>query len=143
MIKELKVLLSDSYITMLQSHNFHWNVKGPLFKSLHDMFQIIYEDLFLAIDEIAERIRSLGEDAPANYKDFLELSKIKDAPTKMKAKDMVQFAIKSNEQIVNTAKKLAELAGEKEDKATEDLAIRRIDFHQKQIWMLKTIIEEE
>lgn len=142
MKKELKVLLSDSYITMLKSQNFHWNVKGPMFKSLHDMFQIIYEDLFLAIDEIAERLRSVGEPAPASYEDFLKLSKIKDSSSKLNAKDMILEMIKANDNIILSAKNLAKAAEKEGDKVSEDLAIRRTEFHQKQNWMLSSLLED-
>lgn len=135
--KLLQNLLADSYILMLKTHNFHWNVSGPLFQSLHSLFEIQYNDLFLAVDLIAERMRSNDIIVDANYSNFQKLSKIKDS-SELKYKKMIKELIESNKAVVETAKKLVTEAQKEKDEATADLAIERINVHEKNIWMLKS-----
>lgn len=141
MKKDLKILLADSYLLLLKTHNFHWNVNGPLFVSLHSLYEEQYNNLFLAVDEIAERIKSIGNRAPGSYKEFSKLSKISENTKDIKAKDMILDSIKSHKIIVKSAKKLIESASKSKDDVTVDLAIRRKEFHEKSIWMLKSLIE--
>ena len=141
-MKELKILLADSYILLLKTHNFHWNVKGPMFHSLHTLFEEQYNELFLAVDEIAERVRALGERAPGSYAEFQELSEMKDS-TETSTKNMVRELIDSHRIVVETAKRLAVKAGEMGDDVTEDMAISRKKIHDKAIWMLTTTLEDE
>ncbi len=139
--KKLQQLQADTYILMLKTHNFHWNVTGPLFQSLHTLFEGQYNELFLAVDTIAERIRSLDEKALGSYKQFQEVSKIKDSQ-ETKYKLMIKELIDSNQLAVSTAQEVVELAQKEKDEATADLAIERIAVHQKNIWMLKVHLEE-
>jgi starvation-inducible DNA-binding protein len=135
--KLLQQLLADSYILMLKTHNFHWNVTGPLFQSLHSLFEIQYNDLFLAVDLIAERMRSNDTIVNAKYSHFQKISKIKDS-SETKYKKMIKELIESNKILVETAKKLITAAQEEKDEATADLAIERINVHEKNMWMLKS-----
>lgn len=139
--KKLQQLQADTYILMLKTHNFHWNVTGPLFQSLHTLFEGQYNELFLAVDTIAERIRSLDEKALGSYQQFQEVSKIKDSQ-ETKYKLMIKELIDSNQLAVLTAQEVVELAQKEKDEATADLAIERIAVHQKNIWMLKVHLEE-
>lgn len=138
----LQSLLSDSYILLLKTQNFHWNVKGPMFHQLHLLFEAQYNELFTSIDVIAERIRSLGHPVIAQYDEFLKVSKIKDSHEK-KALKMVKELIDSNEAVVKTAKKMVKAAQKHGDDASADLGIERINVHEKSIWMLKSILAEE
>lgn len=142
MKKAMKQLLSDSYILMLKTQNFHWNITGPFFPSLHAMFQVQYEELFLAIDEIAERIRSVGDRTPGSYAEFQSLSKIKDSK-ETNAKKMVKDLIDSHKIVVKSAKALAKAARASKDQVCEDLAIRRQDVHEKTLWMLTSFLKED
>ena len=138
---QLQTLLADSYILMLKTQNFHWNVKGPLFTSLHTLFETQYNDLFLAVDEIAERLKAIGEYAPGNYNDYQKLSSIKDSK-ELNAKNMIEEMVQSTKLLITTAKKLQLEADKLDDNVTADLAIRRIEIHEKNIWMLKSHLED-
>lgn len=138
--KQLATLQADTYILMLKTHNFHWNVKGELFQSLHILFEIQYNELFLAVDSIAERLRSLGFMAVGQYEEFQKLSNIKDSK-EAKYKEMLKELVKSNEEVVKTATILVKIAQDENDEATADLAIARIQVHQKNIWMLRSHLE--
>ena len=137
----LKKLLADSYILMLKTHNFHWNVKGPMFVSLHTLFEQHYNDLFLAVDEIAERIKALGKRAPGAYAEFQQLSDIKDSGETNSLK-MVRELADSHKLVVSTIEDLVKEAESRGDSVTADIAIRRKEFHDKSIWMLETILDE-
>lgn len=140
--KELKTLLADSYALMAQTHLAHWNVEGPNFFQLHTAFQKQYEELFTAIDDIAERLRALDVLAPGGLKPLAKLSKVEEfdlnaAP----AKDFVAHLIGGHEQVVASAKALRDQAGAAEDLETQDLAIGRIQVHQKTLWMLRSFLK--
>ncbi|MCG8589506.1 MAG: DNA starvation/stationary phase protection protein [Proteobacteria bacterium] len=134
-------LLADSYTLYLKTHNFHWNVKGPLFATLHTLFEQEYQELALAVDEIAERIRALGHPAPGSYTQFAELSQVKEAAGVPAAEDMIRQLAADQETIAATARELAEAAESASDPATGDLAVRRIEVHEKNAWMLNALLE--
>lgn len=134
-------LLADSYTVYLKTHNFHWNVTGPMFTTLHTLFETQYTELALAVDEIAERIRSLGGRAPGSYKEFARLARVKDATGAPSAKEMVQELVSDLGLIVETAKSVLAAAEVADDPATADLATRRIDVSEKNAWMLRSHFE--
>lgn len=135
-ILNLQRLQADTYILMLKTHNFHWNVSGPFFQSLHTLFENQYNELFLAVDEIAERIKSLEGKALGRYKDFQKLSSIEDSKEEV-YQGMIKDLIHSNNEVVKTAKGLLKIAQGK-DEASADLAIKRIQIHEKNLWMLRS-----
>jgi starvation-inducible DNA-binding protein len=134
-------LLADSYTLYLKTHNFHWNVKGPMFTTLHTMFETQYTELALAVDEIAERIRSVGFPAPASYTEFQKLAKVKESVGPVAAMDMIEELTRDQETIVATARNLKSLAESAGDDASADLAVRRINIHEKNAWMLRSHLE--
>ena len=136
-IKSLSVLLADSYILMLKTQNYHWNVTGPHFIGLHTMFQGQYEELFASVDELAERLRALGEKAPGSFTDFAKLSKVKEETGNPAANDMIQNLADDHETLAADADALLKAATEIGDDATGDMAIERMQAHQKTAWMLK------
>jgi len=138
----LSVLLADSYTLLLKTHNFHWNVTGPMFQTLHLLFETQYNELFTAVDQIAERIRSLGYPAPASYAQFLKLTSIKEATTVPRAKEMIQELLRDNETVTKTARSLFPKAEAGNDEATLDLLTSRLDVHEKASWMLRSHLEE-
>lgn len=138
---DLKTLLASTYTLYLKSHNFHWNVTGPMFTTLHTLFETQYNELALAVDEIAERIRTLNEFAPASYSAFAELSEIQEENTVPKAVDMIKQLVADQERIVVVAKRVISTAEAENDQATADLATRRIEIHQKNAWMLRSHLE--
>ena len=139
----LSHLLADSYTLYLKTHNFHWNVTGPMFNSLHLMFEGQYNELALAVDLIAERIRALGFPAPGSYREFATLTSIPEAgdghPT---AKEMIKFLVEGQEAVVRTARKVFPVAEKGGDEATADLLTQRIQLHEKTAWMLRSSIED-
>lgn len=137
----LSRLLADSYTLYLKSHNYHWNVTGPMFQTLHLMFEQHYLELAIAVDEIAERIRALGHIAPATYRDFADLASIEEDQTLPKAMEMVANLVGDHETVVATARVVVAAADESGDVATADLATRRIDIHEKTAWMLRSLLE--
>ncbi|NJN75667.1 MAG: DNA starvation/stationary phase protection protein [Synechococcaceae cyanobacterium RL_1_2] len=137
----LSQLLASSYTLYLKTHNFHWNVTGPMFTTLHTMFETQYTELALAVDEIAERIRSLGEFAPGSYTAFSQLSSVKEAEGIPKATEMIKQLVADQEAIVAIAKTVIEAAEASGDQVSGDLAIRRIELHQKNTWMLRSHLE--
>jgi starvation-inducible DNA-binding protein len=137
----LKVLLASSYTLYLKTHNYHWNVTGPMFSTLHALFMTQYTELSLAVDEIAERIRSLGEPAPGSYQAFAELSDVADETEFPKARSMLETLVADQAKIVACAKRVIELAEAHKDQASVDLATRRIDIHEKNAWMLRSHLE--
>jgi starvation-inducible DNA-binding protein len=141
--KGLSHLLADTYTLYLTTHNFHWNVKGPMFNSLHDMFMVQYTELWNAVDPIAERIRSLGHDAPGSYAQYSKLSSIDDAPSEPpKAMAMVQILVNGHEAVARTARKVLPLVEKAGDEPTADLLTQRLTVHEQTAWMLRSILEE-
>jgi starvation-inducible DNA-binding protein len=140
--QRLSVLLADSYSLYLLTHNFHWNVKGPMFNTLHTMFMAQYTEQWTALDLIAERIRALGEPAPGTYKEFAKLTSIKDVEGVPKAMEMVRLLVKAQEATAKTARKLFPLVENANDQPTADLLTQRQDIHEKTAWMLRSLLEE-
>lgn len=136
----LKSLLADSYILMLKTQNYHWNVTGMSFPALHAMFQTQYEDLFQAVDLLAERLRAVGAKAPGTFKQFQDLSDISSEETETKDTDMISSLISDHTKLVKTATALVAEAQDQKDDATMDIAIERIQIHEKYIWMLKSTL---
>ena len=137
----LSRLLADSYAVYLKSQNFHWNVEGPRFQSLHVMFEEHYTELAPAIDEIAERIRSLGHPAPGGFSSFASLSSVADTDGVPEANDMVALLVEAHETVVRTGREVVETAEQAGDVATADLATQRVQVHEKTAWMLRSSLE--
>jgi starvation-inducible DNA-binding protein len=139
----LSKLLADTYTLYLTTHNFHWNVTGPMFNTLHTMFMGQYTELWNAVDPIAERIRSLGHFAPGSYQQFSELTSLPDVPaTPPKAVEMIKILVKGHEAVARTARSTFALAGEADDQPTADLLTQRLDIHEKTAWMLRSLLED-
>lgn len=138
----LSALLADSYTLYLMTHNFHWNVTGPQFNSLHAMFMAQYTEQWNALDIIAERIRALGFPAPGTYKEFVKLASIKEIDGVPKANDMVRHLVAAQEATARTARKLFPIVDEANDQPTADVLTQRIDVHEKTAWMLRSLLEE-
>ena len=134
-------LLADSYTIYLKTHNFHWNVTGPMFTTLHTLFETQYTELALAVDEIAERIRALGEYAPGSYSQFRELARVKEASGHSTAVEMIRVLSDDLETVAATARELFSIAEESGDQASADLAVRRIEIAEKNVWMLRSHLE--
>ncbi len=137
----LSHLLADSYTLYLKTHNFHWNVTGPMFQTLHLMFETQYNELALAVDAIAERIRSLGHYAPGTYAEYAKLSSIKEAKGVPAAKEMIKHLVQGHEAVVRTARGIYSAAEKASDEATADLLTQRIQLHEKTAWMLRSLLE--
>jgi starvation-inducible DNA-binding protein len=137
----LSRLLADTYTLYLKTHSFHWNVTGPMFQTLHLMFETQYTELALAVDLIAERIRSLGVHAPGTYKQFASLSSIKEEDGIPKAQDMIRLLVEGQEAVVRTARSLYDVVEKANDEATADLLTQRIQLHEKTAWMLRSLLE--
>lgn len=135
----LKRLLADSYTLYLQTHNFHWNVTGPQFRELHLMFEEHYTELAMAVDEVAERIRTLDVIAPGTYKAFAALSAIKEVEDIPTAKDMVEILTRGHEQIVKTCREVLAPAQQADDESTAALVSDRMRVHEKTAWMLRAM----
>ncbi len=138
---ELSKVLADSYMLYLKTHNYHWNVTGELFHSLHEQFEEQYTELAEAIDEIAERIRALGYRAPGTFKEFNELTSINEEEEEPEAMEMVRRLALGNEQVLRTAREALEPAKKAEDEATIDLLTQRLHTHAKTAWMLRSHLE--
>jgi len=138
----LSRLLADSYSLYLMTHNFHWNVKGPMFNSLHQMFMTQYTEQWNALDMIAERIRALGYPAPGTYAEFGKLSTVKEVAGVPKAMDMVRHLVGAQEATARTARSLLPVVDEANDQPTADLLTQRLDVHEKTAWMLRSLLEE-
>lgn len=136
----LNRLLADSYTLYLQTHNFHWNVTGPRFHDLHILFETQYNEMALAVDEIAERIRALDEPAKATYKSFVELSALDEVEGVPTAEEMIRFLMEGNEQVVRTSREVLTLAQEAEDESSASLVGDRMRIHEKTAWMLRSMI---
>ena len=138
----LSRLLADTYTLYLTTHNFHWNVTGPMFNTLHLMFMTQYTELWTAVDPIAERIRSLGHAAPGSYAQFGALASIKDVPTMPpKALDMVRILVTGHEAVARTARGIFPLADKASDEPTADLLTQRLTVHEQTAWMLRSLLE--
>jgi len=133
-------VLADTYTLYLKTHNFHWNVEGPMFNTLHLMFETQYTELALAVDLIAERIRALGFPAPGSYREFAELSSIEDAVGRPSAMEMIAQLAKDQETVVRTARQVFALAAEAHDEPTADLLTQRMQVHEKTAWMLRAML---
>ena len=140
-IDALSVLLADSYTLYLKTHNFHWNVTGPMFTTLHTLFMTQYSELALAVDEIAERIRSLGAFAPGSYSEFLKLAKVKESTGRVTAIEMIEQLAADQRTVAEAAQRVIDAADEAGDAATADLGTRRMDVHEKHAWMLRSHLE--
>ena len=138
----LSGLLADSYTLYLMTHNFHWNVKGPMFNTLHLMFMTQYTEQWGALDLIAERIRALGYPAPGTYKEFVKLASIKEIDGVPPALDMVSHLVAAQEATARTARRLFPLLEKANDQPTADLITQRLDVHEKTAWMLRSLLEE-
>jgi len=138
----LSGLLADSYTLYLMTHNFHWNVKGPMFNTLHLMFMTQYTEQWGALDLIAERIRALGYPAPGTYNQFVKLASIKEIDGVPPALDMVRHLVAAQEATARTARRLFPLLEKANDQPTADLITQRLDLHEKTAWMLRSLLEE-
>ena len=139
----LSRLLADTYKLYLTTHNFHWNVTGPMFNTLHLMFMTQYTELWNAVDPVAERIRSLGYPAPGSYAQFSKLASVPDAPTTPpKALEMVRILVQGHEAVARTARSLFPLADKASDEPTADLLTQRLTVHEQTAWMLRSLLED-
>jgi starvation-inducible DNA-binding protein len=138
--KSLNKLLADTYLLYLKTQNYHWNVTGPMFQSLHSLFEKQYQEQALAVDEVAERIRALGEYAPGSFAAFSKTSSIKEETLIPSADAMIHNLVQGNEAVVTTAREIISLADSCEDDVTSDLMIERMQVHEKNAWMLRSLI---
>ena len=138
----LSRLLADTYVVYLKTHNFHWNVEGPMFQTLHQMFMEQYTETWNAIDLVAERIRSLGHYAPGTYREYLELARVKETPGQPRAEQMVKLLIEGQEAIVRTAREVLPIAEQADDQPTLDLLTQRMQVHEKNAWMLRSLLKK-
>ncbi len=141
-VEGLSALLADSFTLYLMTHNFHWNVTGPQFNSLHQMFMGQYTEQWNALDIIAERIRALGHPAPGSFKEFLKLASIKEVEGSPKAEDMVRYLVAAQEATARTARKLFPVVEAANDQPTADLLTQRLEIHEKTAWMLRSLLED-
>ncbi len=138
----LSRLLADSYTLYLKTHNFHWNVKGPMFQTLHLMFETQYTELALAVDLIAERIRALGFPAPGTYGEFSRISSIKEDQGVPDAESMIRLLVIGQEAVVRTARSILPLVDRVHDEPSADLLTQRMQIHEKTAWMLRSLLEK-
>lgn len=137
----LSRLLADTYSLYLKTHNFHWNVTGPMFQTLHLMFEQQYTELALAVDLIAERIRSLGFPAPGTYSEFAKLSTIEETLGVPPAEEMIRLLVQGQESVARTARSVFPVAEKANDEPTADLLTQRLQVHEKTAWMLRSLIQ--
>ena len=135
-------VLADTYTVYLKTHNFHWNVTGPMFQTLHLMFMQQYNEMWLAVDLIAERIRALGHPAPGSYSQFSQLASVAEETGVPPAKKMVQILVKDHERVAKTARSVLPLADGANDQPTIDLLTQRLQWHEKTAWMLRSLLEK-
>lgn len=141
--KGLSQLLADTYTLYLTTHNFHWNVTGPMFNTLHTMFMQQYTELWTAVDPLAERIRSLGHVAPGSYAQFSKLATVPDAPAHPpRAMEMVRILVQGHEAVARTARSIFPLADRAGDEPTADLLTQRLTVHEQTAWMLRSLLED-
>jgi starvation-inducible DNA-binding protein len=136
----LSRLLADTYTLYLKTHNYHWNVTGPMFQTLHLMFETQYNELALAVDAVAERIRSLGAPAPASYRQFAELSSVPEDDDQPVAEEMIRRLVAGQETVARTARSVFPLVEKAHDEATADLLTQRLQVHEKTAWMLRSLL---
>lgn len=141
-VNGLSELLADTYTLYLKTHNFHWNVTGPMFQTLHLMFETQYKELATAIDLIAERIRALGSPAPGTYAQFAQLSSIKEPDGVPSAQDMVRLLVEDQETVTRTARTMFKAVDQAGDEPTADLLTQRMQVHEKTAWMLRSLLEK-
>ncbi len=134
-------LLADSYSLYLKTHNYHWNVTGPQFNTLHQMFEGQYTELAAAVDEIAERIRALGIKAPGSYSDFAKLTEIEEGSGDERAEEMIRQLVIGQETVARTAREAFPAAEAASDEATADLLTQRMQLHEKNAWMLRSMLD--
>lgn len=137
----LSRLLADTYTLYLKTHNFHWNVTGPMFQTLHLMFEEQYNELALAVDAIAERIRTLGFPAPGTYQEYSQLTSITEPAGVPRAEEMIRELVVGQEAVVRTARSVFPLADDAHDEPTADLLTQRMEIHEKTAWMLRSLLE--
>jgi starvation-inducible DNA-binding protein len=135
-------MLADSYILYLKTHNFHWNVTGPMFQALHNLFMTQYTEQWNALDLIAERIRALGHPAPGSYKRYVELSSIQEENGVPSATDMIRQLVAGQEAVARTARAAFKVADAADDQPTADLLTQRMEVHEKNAWMLRVLLED-
>jgi starvation-inducible DNA-binding protein len=140
--KGLSRLLADSYTLYLMTHNFHWNVTGPMFNTLHLMFMAQYTEQWNALDIVAERIRALGHPAPGTYKEFAKLASIKEVDGVPKATDMIRLLVAAQEAAARTAREVFPIVEKANDQPSADLLTQRMEVHEKTAWMLRSLLEE-
>jgi starvation-inducible DNA-binding protein len=138
----LSRLLADTYTLYLKTHNFHWNVTGPMFNTLHLMFEQQYNELALAVDLVAERIRALGFPAPGSYREFAKLTSIQESEGSVSAEDMIRQLVQGQEAVVRTARGIFPLVDKVNDEASADLLTQRMQVHEKNAWMLRSLLEQ-
>jgi starvation-inducible DNA-binding protein len=141
-VKGLSALLADSYTLYLMTHNFHWNVTGPHFNSLHQMFMAQYTEQWNALDLIAERIRALGHPAPGTYREFVKLASIQEVEGVPRANDMIRHLVAAQEATARTARAVFPVVEAANDQPTADLLTQRLEVHEKSAWMLRSLLEE-
>jgi starvation-inducible DNA-binding protein len=140
--ESLSRMLADSYILYLKTHNFHWNVTGPMFQALHNLFMTQYTEQWNALDLIAERIRALGHPAPGSYKRYVELSSIQEENGVPSALDMIRQLVAGQEAVARTARAAFKVADAADDQPTADLLTQRMEVHEKNAWMLRVLLED-
>ncbi|MEO8696210.1 MAG: Dps family protein [Acidimicrobiales bacterium] len=136
----LSLLLADTYTLYLKTHNYHWNVVGPMFQTLHLMFETQYNELALAVDVIAERIRSLGAPAPGSYQEFAKLSSVKEDDDRPDATEMIRRLVAGQETVARTARSIFPMVEKAHDEPTADLLTQRLQVHEKTAWMLRSLL---
>ena len=142
--QSLSAYQADAFTLYLKTHNFHWNVTGPMFNALHNMFEVQYTEQWNALDDVAERIRALGFNAPGSYAEFIRLSSIKEEPGLPAAPDwreMVRQLVVGNEAVCRSARKVLDVADDADDEPTEDLMTQRLQVHEKNAWMLRSLLQ--
>ncbi|WP_448564849.1 Dps family protein [Trichothermofontia sp.] len=137
----LSRVLADTYTLYLKTHNFHWNVTGPMFHSLHTIFETQYTELALAVDLIAERIRALGFPAPGNYSDYARLTAIAETPGVPSAEEMIRLLVEANETVARTLREVSPIAERGGDNVSADLMTQRLQVHEKAAWMLRSMLK--
>ena len=140
-IDALSRLLADSYTLYLKTHNYHWNVTGPMFTTLHTLFETEYTELALAVDEIAERIRAVGGRAPGSYSEFAALAAVEEDAGRPDASQMLANLVADQRTVAESARRVVQVAERRGDQASGDLGVRRIDAHEKNAWMLRSHLE--
>ena len=138
--RKLTHLMADTYTLYLKTHNYHWNITGPMFQTLHLMFEQQYIELWTAVDLIAERIRAIGEFAPGSYKAFASLTSIEEEEGVPAAEEMIRNLVAGHEAVIRTARDIYSVAGEGSDEVTLDLLTQRLEVHEKTAWMLRSLL---